>query len=233
MGIQGDVGQQRAVVLLSGGLDSATCLAIASKDFEVHALTFDYGTRHSREIKSAKTLAAHFKVKSHIVMELGLDAIGGSALTDKAISVPTDKAENEIGQKIPNTYVPARNMTFLSIAIGLAESIGAGAVFIGANSVDYSGYPDCRPEFIAAFQEAARLGTRAGTEGNPVKIEAPLITMSKSEIIAKGRALGVPFEHTWTCYKGEEKACGRCEACRLRLAGFREAGLDDPLGYEN
>jgi 7-cyano-7-deazaguanine synthase len=227
MGIQG------AVVLLSGGLDSATCLALASQNFEVHAITFDYGSRHSREVDSARALARHFNAKSHTVLKIGLDSIGGSALTDSAIPVETGKRETDIGRAIPSTYVPARNMIFMSIAIAKAEAIGASCIFIGANSVDYSGYPDCRPEFIAAFQDAAKLGTRAGVEGHPIRVEAPLLRMSKSEIVRKGAELNVPFELTWTCYSGGESACGKCEACTLRLAGFREAGMDDPIGYQD
>lgn len=227
MGIEG------AVVLLSGGLDSATCMAIASEKYEAHALTFDYGSRHSREIESAKQLATHFKAKSHTVLRIDLGTIGSSSLTDRNIPVDTDKDAEEIGKSIPTSYVPARNMTFLSLGIALAEAKGANRVFIGANSVDYSGYPDCRPEFIAAFQNAADLGTRAGTEGRGVKIETPLLRMSKAEIIRKGAELSVPFGMTWSCYSGGEKPCGRCEACLLRLAGFREAGLDDPVGYQD
>jgi len=227
------MGIEKAVVLLSGGLDSATCLAIASKDFEVYAITFDYGSRHSREIAAAKALAAHFKVKKHIVMGVELNAIGGSSLTDSNIPIEKAKPANEIGKAIPSSYVPARNLTFLSLGVGLAETVGARKVFIGANHVDYSGYPDCRPEFISAFQKAADLGTRAGVEGKPVLIEAPLLRLSKQEIIRKGAALGVPFELTWTCYTGGKRACGKCESCQLRLAGFREAGLDDPINYDD
>jgi len=231
MGIERAVGQQRAVVLLSGGLDSATCLAIASQKYEVHALTFDYGSRHSREIKSAKALARHYKVKSHTVLKIGMGAIGGSSLTDGSIPVPRAKSRSEIGKGIPSTYVPARNMAFLSLGVALAEAKGATRVFIGANSVDYSGYPDCRPEFIEAFQKAADMGTKAGAMGKPVRIEAPLLKLSKSDIIRKGTKLGVPYGLTWTCYSGGKKPCGRCEACILRQDGFREAGLDDPLGH--
>jgi len=230
LGIEGAVGRQSAVVLLSGGLDSATCLAIASGKYEVHALTFDYGSRHSREIESARRLAKHFKAKSHTVLGIDLGAIGASSLTDPDIPVDTHKAAGEIGKSIPTSYVPARNMTFLSLGIALAEAKCANRVFIGANSVDYSGYPDCRPEFIAAFQKAADLGTKAGAEGRGVTIEAPLIRMSKAQIIKKGAELHVPFGMTWSCYSGGEKPCGRCEACLLRQAGFREAGIDDPLG---
>ncbi len=231
MGIERAVGRQRAVVLLSGGLDSATCLAIATRRYETHALTFDYGNRHSREIKSAKALALHYKVKSHTILKIGMGAIGGSSLTDGSIPIHRPKSRSEIGRGIPSTYVPARNMIFLGLGIALAEARGASRVFIGANSVDYSGYPDCRPEFIEAFQKAADLGTKAGTGGRPIRIEAPLLKLSKSEIIRKGAKLGVPYGLTWTCYSGGKKPCGRCEACILRLAGFREAGLDDPLGH--
>ncbi len=227
MGIQG------AVVLLSGGLDSTTCLAIASRSHEVHAITFDYGSRHSREIESAKALARHFKVASHTILNISLDSIGGSALTDRAIPIETGKKQSDIGRSIPSTYVPARNMIFMSIAIAKAEAIGASSIFIGANSVDYSGYPDCRPEFIAAFQEAARLGTKVGVEGHPIRIETPLLRLSKADIVRKGAEFGVPFELTWTCYTGGDKACGRCEACALRLEGFREAGVRDPIGYQD
>ncbi|MDD4307521.1 MAG: 7-cyano-7-deazaguanine synthase QueC [Thermoplasmata archaeon] len=226
------VGQPSAVVLLSGGLDSATCLAIASKDFEVYALTFDYGSRHSREITRAKSLAAHYEVKNHTIMKIELNAISGSSLTDFDIPVE-HKPINEIGKSIPSSYVPARNLTFLSLGIALAEVVGARKVFIGVNSVDYSGYPDCRPEFIAAFQKAAAVGTRAGAEGKPIAIETPLLHLSKADIIKKGHSLGVPFEMTWSCYTGEKKPCGKCESCRLRLEGFREAGMVDPVEYQH
>lgn len=226
------MGIERAVVLLSGGLDSATCLAIASKDFEVYALTFDYGSRHSREITRAKSLAAHYEVMDHTVMKIELNAIGGSSLTD--LNIPVEhRPISEIGKSIPSSYVPARNLTFLSLGIALAEVVGAGKVFIGVNSVDYSGYPDCRPEFIAAFQKAAAVGTRTGTEGGPITIETPLLHLSKADIIRKGNSLGVPFDLTWTCYSGEKKPCGKCESCRLRLEGFREAGLVDPVEYQH
>jgi len=164
-------------------------------------------------------------------MKVELGMIGGSSLTDP--DMPVDKAPKDIGKDIPNSYVPARNLAFLSLGIALAEVAGAGRVFIGANSVDYSGYPDCRPEFIAAFQKAADAGTKAGVEGRPVKIEAPLLRLSKADIIRKGSEMRVPFGMTWSCYSGGEKACGKCESCRLRLEGFREAGLDDPIGYQD
>ena len=233
MGIQGDVGHRRAVVLLSGGLDSATCLAIASKEHSVHAITFDYGSRHSREIRAADALARHYRVMDHRIIGVQMDLIGGSSLMSSATPVGLDKPLEDIGRSIPNTYVPARNMTFLSLGVAMAEAVEASCVFIGANSVDYSGYPDCRPDFIAAFQRAADLGTKAGIEGRPVRIEAPLIKMSKADIIRKGMELRVPFGLTWTCYLGGDRACGACEACRLRLAGFREAGFDDPIEYSD
>lgn len=233
MGIQDAVKRPGAVVLLSGGLDSATCLAIASLDFEVHALTVDYGSRHSRELESARALAAHYGTASHTILSVELDAIGGSSLTDDGIQLDQGKNLGEIGKSIPSSYVPARNMTFLSLAMGLAEVVGAEKIFIGVNAVDYSGYPDCRPEFIDAFQRAAALGTKAGAEGRPVAIESPLLGLTKSEIITRGTGLGVPYELTWTCYSGGERACGRCEACILRLQGFREAGIHDPVEYED
>ncbi len=216
---------------MSGGLDSATCLAIASKDYEVHALTIDYGSKHSRELESAKKLAEYFKVASHRVIKVDLGIIGGSSLTDEKIALDTEKNLGEIGKEIPSSYVPARNMTFLSLAMGLAEVVGAEKIFIGANSVDYSGYPDCRPEFFESFQKTAELGTKAGVEGRPVIIESPLLRLTKAQIISKGNELKVPYELTWTCYSGGEKACGKCEACLLRLEGFREAGIDDPVEY--
>lgn len=218
---------------MSGGLDSVTCLAIASQDYEVHALTIDYGSKHSKEQDSAKALAAHYNVSSHTILKVDLNAIGGSSLTDENITLDTNKKFEEIGKEIPSSYVPARNMTFLSLAMGLAEVIGAEKTFIGANFIDYSGYPDCRPEFFEAFQKTAELGTKAGVEGKPVIIEAPLLRLTKAQIIGRGIELKVPYELTWTCYSGGEKACGKCEACLLRLEGFREAGIHDPVEYEN
>lgn len=223
---------ERAVVLLSGGLDSAICAAIASKDHEVYALTFDYGSRHSKEISSAKSLAKHLAMKKHLIVKVDLAAIGGSSLLDENAPVTTTTKKKDIGKDIPSTYVPARNLTFLSMGVAFAEAVGAVKLFIGANAIDYSGYPDCRPEFISAFQNAVNKGTKCGVNGKPVKIIAPLIDLSKAEIIKKGKELGVPFEKTWTCYLGGKKACGKCEACVLRLAGFREAGLRDPLEYK-
>ncbi len=222
----------RAVVLLSGGMDSATALAMALKDgFEVTALSVDYGQRHRKEVEAARKIAKHFGVKDHRVVSLDLAAIGGSALTDKKIPVPEQRRLEDIGQGIPLTYVPARNTILLSYALGLAEATDAKAIYIAANQIDYSGYPDCRPEFYKAFQEVARLGTKRGVEGDVIEIRTPLIAMSKPDIVRKGEELGVPWALTWSCYQGEEKACGVCDSCQLRLKGFREAGVKDPLPY--
>ena len=223
---------ERAVVLLSGGLDSATCGAIAAEKEEIYALTIDYGSKHSKEIEAAGRIAKHLKAKEHKVMNVALDTFGGSALLDEKINIETVEDVEDIGRGIPTSYVPARNMIFLSIAVGYAEVVGATKVYIGANAVDYSGYPDCKPEFLEAFQEVVKVGTKAGVEGRGIRIIAPLIGMGKSDIIRKGMELGVPLELTWTCYRGGERACGTCEACILRLKGFREAGSDDPLEYE-
>ncbi len=220
----------KAVVLLSGGLDSSTVLAIALEmGYEVHALSFDYGQRHSRELESAKKIAKYFNVP-HKIIKIDLRQIGGSALTDN-IEVPERNME-EIEKEIPITYVPARNTILLSLALGYAEVIDADAIFYGANAIDYSGYPDCRPEYVEAFERMANLGTKRGVEGKPIKIIAPIIHMTKAEIIKKGMELGVPYELTWSCYKGGEKACGKCDSCLLRLKGFMEAGYEDPLEYE-
>ena len=222
----------RAVVLLSGGMDSATALAIAKADgFDVIALTIDYGQRHRREIDAAKKVAKHFGVRDHRVVSLDLTPIGGSALTDKAIRVPEQRRLEEIGRGIPVTYVPARNTILLSYALGLAEATGAKAIYIAANFQDYSGYPDCRPEFYKAFQEVARLGTKRGVEGDVIEIRTPIISMTKADIVRKGQELGVPWKLTWSCYQGGDKACGVCDSCQLRLKGFREAGVKDPLPY--
>ncbi len=221
----------KCVVLLSGGLDSTTTLAIAIKDgCEVHALSFDYGQRHSRELESAKKIAKYYGVK-HKIIKLNLRAIGGSALTDERIEVPERKLE-DIEKEIPVTYVPARNTILLSYALAYAEVVDADYIYIGVNALDYSGYPDCRPEYIRAFEEVARLGTKRGVEGKPIRIRTPLIKMTKAEIIRMGMELGVPYELTWSCYRGGEKACGRCDSCLLRLKGFMEAGYEDPLEYE-
>lgn len=228
-----------AVLLLSGGLDSATCLAIAkSEGFEVHALTVTYGQRHTQEVEQARAIARALGAASHRVVSLDLRAIGGSALTD-AIAVPKARPPAQedggapAGSDVPITYVPARNATFLGIALGLAEVIGAADLFIGVNSVDYSGYPDCRPEFIAAFEAMANLATRAGIEGTRFTVHAPLQNLSKAKIIERGRALGVDYGMTHSCYDPapDGAACGHCDACQLRRAGFASAGIADPTRY--
>jgi len=219
----------RAVVLLSGGLDSATVLAMAiERGHDVYALSVHYGQRHSAELDAAARVAARLGACEHRVMGVDLAGIGGSALTDPTIAVPTSPVAG-----IPITYVPARNTLMLSLALGWAEVLGARSIFIGVNAVDYSGYPDCRPEFIAAFAEVARLGTRVGTEGAAIRIEAPLVRLSKAEIIREGHRLGVDFSLTVSCYQADSagQACGRCDSCRLRREGFVAAGVPDPTRY--
>jgi 7-cyano-7-deazaguanine synthase len=223
-----------AVVLLSGGLDSATAAAMAKQQgFELHALSFRYGQRHEREVEAAKKVAAFLKAKTHRVIGFDLRAIGGSALTDE-IAVPKGRSPRAMAQGIPVTYVPARNTIFLAFALALAERIEAGDIFFGANQLDYSGYPDCREEYIRAFEAMANLATKAGVEGKvKVKIHVPLIAMMKSEIIRKGIELGVNYALTWSCYDPalDGRACGLCDSCQLRRKGFKEAGLDDPIAY--
>lgn len=224
-----------AIVLLSGGLDSATTAAVArSQGFELYALSVDYGQRHGVELEAARRVAEALGVRRHVVLRLDLRPIGGSALTDQ-IEVPKDREPAEMAGQIPVTYVPARNTLLLALAVGWAEVLGVDDIFIGVNAVDYSGYPDCRPEFIAAFARLAELGTKAGVEGRlKFRIHAPLMNLSKAEIIRWGAALGVDFALTHSCYDPgpEGTSCGRCDACRLRLAGFTEAGLEDPLPYQ-
>jgi 7-cyano-7-deazaguanine synthase len=225
---------KKAVVLLSGGLDSATTLAIArSEDYACRALSFSYGQRHSRELESAKKVAAALGVVEHLILTLDLGLIGGSALTAD-IPVPKGRSATEISHGIPITYVPARNTIFLSHALGWAEVLGAEDLFFGANVLDASGYPDCRPEYIEAFERLANLATKAGVEGKSrFTIHTPLIRMTKAEIIKRGHALGVDFGLTWSCYEptADGRACGQCDSCALRLKGFKEAGLTDPLPY--
>ncbi len=228
-----ETASQKAVVLLSGGLDSSTTLAIAqSEGFELYALSFRYGQRHMREVDAAANIARSIGVKRHIVLDIDLRSFGASALTDN-IDVPRRRDLSEVSKDIPVTYVPARNTIFLSFALAFAESIHARDIFIGVNAIDYSGYPDCRPEFIAAFERLANLATKAGVQGDSFTIHAPLISMTKSSIIQKGLTLGVDYSLTTTCYdpSAEGKACGSCEACLLRLQGFKEAGLKDPIDY--
>lgn len=223
----------KAVVLLSGGMDSATTAAIAlAEGFDVHALSFRYGQRHAVELESAARVARRLGIARHLVLDVDLRAFGGSALTGD-LPVPKDTPADRIGAGIPPTYVPARNTIFLSLALGWAEALGARDLFIGANALDYSGYPDCRPGFIAAFEQMANLATRAGVEGDRFRIHTPLITLSKADIVRRGRELGVDFGLTSTCYDPgpDGTACGRCEACSLRLKGFREAGMEDPAKY--
>jgi len=223
------------VVLLSGGLDSATTAAIArAEGFAVHALTVDYGQRHRVEIEAARRIAASLGVCQHLVLRVELDRIGGSALTTEG-EVPKGRTQEEIGRGIPITYVPARNTILLSLALAYAEVVGAADIFIGANVVDYSGYPDCRPEFIAAFQRLANLATKAAVEGQmQFRIRAPLSGLSKAEIIRRGTALGVDYALTHSCYDPSPAglSCGRCDSCLLRLKGFAEAGIPDPLPYQ-
>ena len=221
---------KKALILLSGGLDSITALAIAKEQgYDCYALSLDYGQRHSAELQAATKLAKAAGVKEHKIIPLAMDAIGGSALTDASIDVP-----DHPGDGIPVTYVPARNTVFLALALGWAEVLGARDIFIGVNAVDYSGYPDCRPEFIEAFERLANLATRAGVEGEPVTIHAPLIDMSKADIIREGTRLGVDYAATVSCYAADDNgaACGVCDACRLRAAGFKEAGIEDPTRYQ-
>ena len=221
---------KKAVVLYSGGLDSTTCMAIArDRGFEVYALSFAYGQRHTIELEKAREYAPLIGAKKHMVIDINLRQMGGSALTDD-IAVPKDGiAENGI----PVTYVPARNTIFLSFALGWAEVLGASDIYIGVNALDYSGYPDCRPEFIQAFQRMANLATKAGVEGTPYRIHAPLIDLTKAQIIQQGLALGVDYRLTHSCYDPtpEGFSCGHCDSCRLRLKGFAEAGCEDPVDY--
>lgn len=222
-----------AIVLLSGGLDSSTVLALAKeRGYEIAALTFDYGQKHIRELNSARKIAKHFKVKEHIVVPLNVGSLLKSSLTRNSMSIPQNRTKEEISSEVPSTYVPARNIVFLSIAASIAESRGAKAIFIASNSIDFSGYPDCTPEFISAFQRTLDVGTKSGREGRGIRVEAPIITKSKAEIVREAVRLKVPLEDTWSCYKGGVKACGRCDSCLLRLKGFSEAGLIDPLEYE-
>ena len=221
--------KKRAVILVSGGLDSTTVLAMAQQQgYECYTLTFDYGQRHRAELLAAERVSETLGDVEHKVVHLNLDSIGGSALTDSSIDVPEKESEG-----IPVTYVPARNTVFLSIALGWAEVLGAREIFIGVNAVDYSGYPDCRPEYIAAFEAMANLATRVGVEGQAIRINTPLMELGKGEIIRAGMALGVDYSLTVSCYQATEEglACGRCDSCRLRREGFADAGVADPTRY--
>jgi 7-cyano-7-deazaguanine synthase len=227
---QPGIGNRKAVVLLSGGLDSYTAAAAAKRDgFELYALTINYGQRHVQELEASRVVARAVGVERHLELELDLSRIGGSALTSDQIDVPKDQPIDP--QAIPSTYVPARNTIFLSVAMGWAEVLGASDIFIGVNALDYSGYPDCRPEFIRAFEQLARLATKAGFEGRPLTVHAPLIALSKAEIIKLGLSLGLDYGLTHSCYDplAGGRPCGHCDSCRLRAAGFEEAGAIDPL----
>lgn len=222
--------KKRAIVLFSSGLDSTTCLAIANKEgFETYALSFDYGQKHRVELDNAKRISKHFNVKEHKIVSLALNSIGGSALTDDNIEVPDYQGTGEI----PSTYVPARNTIFLSVALGWAEVLEAYDIFIGANDLDYSGYPDCRPEYFKAFEAMANLATKAGVEGKHFKINAPLLRLTKSQVIQKGIELGVDYGLTISCYRADQegRACGKCDSCTYRKKGFKEAGVEDPTRY--
>ncbi len=225
---------KKSVCLLSGGLDSSVTAYIAkNQGYEIYALTVKYGQRHKKEIESAKQIASSLNAKKHVVIDLNLRKFGGSSLTDKTLDIEIDHKLEDIGKKIPSTYVPARNTIFLSIALAYAETVDAETIFIGATATDYSGYPDCRPEYFEAFQKMADLATKKGVQGKKIKIKTPLLNLSKKDIVKKGSKLRVPFEKTWSCYKGGVKACGRCDSCLLRLKGFREANIKDPIEYQS
>jgi len=224
---------QKAVCLVSGGIDSCVTSFIAKKEgYEIYALSFDYGQRHKKELTCAKKIADAINAKMHTVFSIDLGLFGGSSLMDTSSDQIKDHELEDIGKSIPSTYVPARNTVFLSIGLAYAESIDADAIFIGATATDYAGYPDCRPEYIKAYQHMADLATKRAVDGNLIKIQAPLLAMSKSDIINTGLELHAPFEHTWSCYRGDEKACGLCDSCLLRLKGFKEVGTRDPVDYE-
>lgn len=221
--------EKKAVILLSGGLDSATVVAMAkAQGYACYSMSFDYGQRHRAELHAAERVAEQLGVVEHKVIGMSLNGIGGSALTDSSMSVPEELAEG-----IPVTYVPARNTLFLSLALGWAEVLGARDIFIGVNAVDYSGYPDCRPEFVEAFERLANLATKAGVEGQGFRIRAPLQDLSKAQIIQEGIRLGVDYAMTVSCYQADDlgRACGKCDSCRLRMAGFEAAGVEDPTRY--
>ncbi len=224
--------QKKAIVLLSGGLDSTTTLAIAhSEGFELHTLSFDYGQRHQREVAAAEAVAQYYRVQQQRTVSIDLRMFGGSALTTD-IEVPHARTLEKMAQEIPITYVPARNTIFLSFALAYAEVTNANDIFLGINAIDYSGYPDCRPEYLEAYESMANLATKAAMQdGRKGHIHAPLLYMNKAQIVQRGVELGVPYELTWSCYEGGDLACGTCDSCLLRLNGFAEAGMHDPIGY--
>lgn len=224
--------QKKAIVLLSGGLDSTTALAIAhSEGFELHTLSFDYGQRHQREVAAAEAVAKYYRVQQQRTVNIDLRVFGGSALTGD-FDVPHSRTLEKMAQEIPITYVPARNTIFLSFALAYAEVTDANDIFLGINAIDYSGYPDCRPKYLEAYEHLANLATKAAVQdGRRFHIHAPLLEMNKAQIIQQGIELGVPYELTWSCYEGGALACGTCDSCLLRLNGFAEAGMRDPIGY--
>ena len=225
---------QSAVCLVSGGIDSCVTAFIAKNEgYNIYALSFNYGQRHKKEVECAKDVSSVIKAKDHIIFDLDLHRFGKSSLVDASSDIPESYNLENIGKTIPSTYVPARNTVFLSIALAYAEAIDADAIFIGATAQDYSGYPDCRPEYIKAYQKMADLATKRGVEGRSIRIEAPLLYLTKAEIIKRGLELHVPFEKTWSCYQGGRKACGKCDSCLLRLKGFKEAGYRDPIDYKS
>ena len=224
---------KRTVCLISGGLDSCVTAYIAKQlDYDIYSLTFSYGQQHNKEIQCAKKISSEVNSKKHIIFKLDLNIFGGSSLfTGKFKN--EKKNISEIGKVIPSTYVPARNTIFLSIALAYSEVINAKSIYIGVNSTDYSGYPDCRPEYIKAFQNLTNIATKKTIEGNNIVIKSPLINLSKAQIIKKGYNLNVPFKETWSCYRGSDKACGKCDSCLLRLKGFKESNIKDPISYES
>ena len=224
---------KKAVCLISGGLDSCVTVAIAKdKGYQIYGLTFSYGQKHNREINSAREISEFLKTNEYVLMDIDFQKFSKSSLMKNSKDEIAENNIMDIGKEIPQTYVPGRNTIFLSIALSFAETINADAIFIGATATDYSGYPDCRPEFIDAFQKLADLATKKGVEGEKIRIIAPLLYKSKSEIIKEGMKLLVPFDKTWSCYQGRERACGKCDSCKLRLKGFKDAGFRDPLEYE-
>lgn len=223
----------RAVSLLSGGLDSTVTMAMAiSMGYDVLPLSFRYGQRHSRELEAARAVCRHYGIGRQVVVDIDLSSFETSALTSRKVQVPRGRSLEGMGADIPVTYVPARNIIFLSVAAGLCETVGADSIFIGANALDYSGYPDCRLEFFQAFERVLEVGTKAGVEGRPITVQAPILGMSKSDIVRLGKELKAPLHLTWSCYQGGERACGRCDSCLLRLKGFKEAGYEDEIPYE-
>lgn len=224
---------KKAVCLVSGGIDSCVVSAIAKKQgYEIYALTFNYGQTHKKEIECAKKICTVLKVKKHIILDIDLKQFGGSSLTDSSLKIPEVDDIKKIGKNIPSTYVPGRNTIFLSFALAYAEVIDAATIFIGVNALDYSGYRDCRPKYVKAFQKMANLATKRGAEGKNIGIRTPLINLTKADIIKRGIEIDAPLKRTWSCYMGKQRACGRCESCLLRLKGFKEAGFKDPIEYE-